>query len=94
MDMNACCPECGLIFEREPGYFLGALYISYAAASAIMAFGLVVGHLLLPDWGLGTVTVLVGVCFLPLAPTVTRYARVVWIYFDRWAWPTRPGRSD
>src|SRR3954447_20105107 len=23
------CPECGLKFEREGGYFLGAMYISY-----------------------------------------------------------------
>jgi hypothetical protein len=24
------CPVCGLKFEREDGYFLGAMYISYA----------------------------------------------------------------
>jgi len=27
--MNDCCPACGLLFNREPGYFLGAMYISY-----------------------------------------------------------------
>src|SRR5271157_567942 len=28
--MHERCPVCGLKFEREPGYFLGALYFSYA----------------------------------------------------------------
>ncbi len=94
MQMNERCPACDLLFYREPGYFLGSLYISYTLAVAVMLVGLGLGHLLLPTWDLGTVVLLVGVCFLPLAPMVTRYARVIWIYFDRWAWPTRAGRSD
>ena len=30
--MHECCPNCGLKFEREQGYFLGAMYISYGLA--------------------------------------------------------------
>ena len=30
--MHECCPVCGLKFEREEGYFLGAMYISYGLA--------------------------------------------------------------
>jgi uncharacterized protein (DUF983 family) len=26
------CPVCGLRFEREPGYFSGAMYVSYTLA--------------------------------------------------------------
>lgn len=26
------CPHCGFRFDREPGYFLGAMYFSYALA--------------------------------------------------------------
>jgi hypothetical protein len=94
MHMNARCPECELIFEREPGYFLGSMYISYALASFLMLLMLGLAHLALPEWDLVVLVVMVGICFLPLAPLVTRYARVIWIYFDRWAWPTRAGRSD
>src|SRR5687768_16653440 len=28
--MNARCPHCDLLFEREPGYFYVAMFISYA----------------------------------------------------------------
>jgi uncharacterized protein (DUF983 family) len=27
--MNETCPVCGYKFEKEPGYFLGAMYVSY-----------------------------------------------------------------
>jgi hypothetical protein len=30
--MNERCPVCNLKFEREQGYFLGAMYISYGLA--------------------------------------------------------------
>ena len=37
--MNATCPHCGLVFEREQGYFIGAIYINYAATVAIAVPG-------------------------------------------------------
>ncbi len=37
------CPTCNLRFEREQGYFIGAMYINYAATVAIA----VPGYLLL-----------------------------------------------
>jgi len=36
--MNEHCPHCGLRFEREQGYFLGAMYISYGLALPMIAF--------------------------------------------------------
>ncbi|HSF32310.1 MAG TPA: ABC transporter ATP-binding protein [Candidatus Tectomicrobia bacterium] len=37
--MQAECPTCRLKFEREPGYFLGAIYINYAATVLCMLAG-------------------------------------------------------
>jgi hypothetical protein len=32
-------------------------------------------------------TQLAKVTFLPFVPMLYRYSRVLWLYFDRWAWP-------
>ena len=37
--MLANCPDCSLKFEREQGYFVGAIYINYAATVAIAVPG-------------------------------------------------------
>jgi hypothetical protein len=80
--MHERCPVCGLKFEREPGYFVGAMYMSYALTlpSAFLVFLAVwrVSHL--PFDVSVLVTFLAG---LPLVPFVLRLARVLWIYFDR-----------
>lgn len=94
MRMNPRCPVCDLLFDREPGYFLGALYISYGMSSFLLMFGLWIGYLLFPDFDLGWMVLILGVLYLPLVPLMTRYARVLWIWFDRWAWPSAPGQSD
>src|SRR5262245_17317767 len=35
--MNETCPACGLRFERESGYFTGAMYVSYILALPVIA---------------------------------------------------------
>src|SRR5262249_60899148 len=35
--MHLRCPVCGLLFAREPGYFLGAMYISYIVGMGMVA---------------------------------------------------------
>jgi uncharacterized protein (DUF983 family) len=37
--MQPQCPSCQLKFEREQGYFLGAIYINYAATVLCMLTG-------------------------------------------------------
>jgi hypothetical protein len=80
--MHECCPNCGLKFEREQGYFLGAMYISYGLALITIV---VLGLLLWAStaWSLQKITLLAILLFLPLAPTLTLFSRVLWIYLDR-----------
>jgi hypothetical protein len=79
--MNAACPTCGHRFEREPGFFQGAMYISYGMATGLL---LVVGwtsyFLLAPRAGLYfAIGVAVGV-HLAAVPTLFRYSRVIWAH--------------
>ena len=83
------CSICDLKFEREPGYFLGAMYISYVLGVSIMT---PIAALLwfLTGWWITKVTLWAAVLFLPLAPTITLFARVLWIYLDQSVDPERP----
>jgi hypothetical protein len=80
--MDDYCSVCGLHFNREPGYFLGAMYISYCLAlPLIVAFGLALW--VLTNWGFAKIGIWAVVFFLPFAPILTFLSRVLWIYFDQ-----------
>ena len=81
--MNDPCPACGLVFQREEGYFLGAMYVSSAlsmAAATPIYFALA---RLLPDWDGIALALAAFALYLPLTPAVFRYSRVLWVYLDR-----------
>jgi uncharacterized protein (DUF983 family) len=83
IEMNRHCPVCGLRFEREPGYFLGAMYVSYAFASLIIGLGLWLLYAVLPEWSDLAVYGGAVVILLPFVPFIFRYSRVIWMTFDR-----------
>src|ERR1700676_5138648 len=80
--MHQRCAVCDLKFERETGYFLGAMYISYGLALAIIT-ALAIGLWGFTRWSLEKNVFWAVVMFVPLAPMVSRLSRVLWIYFDR-----------
>jgi len=86
--MHDRCPSCGLHFNREAGYFLGAMYISYGLGIAyIFAIGVILWAL--TDWSLKKVFIWAIVFFLPFTPMLTFLSRVLWIYFDQKIDPER-----
>jgi uncharacterized protein (DUF983 family) len=86
--MRERCPTCDLKFEREPGYFLGAMYLSYGLGVLIMApIALLLWFL--TGWWITKVILWAAALFLPFAPTITRFARVLWIYLDQTVDPER-----
>ena len=81
--MNVRCPVCRLVFEREPGYFLGAMYVSYLLAALVMVAVVVGLYFLFPQ--LPDPAIYIGACLLllPFIPLIFRYSRVIWITLDR-----------
>jgi uncharacterized protein (DUF983 family) len=75
------CVKCGLKFEREQGYFIGAIYVNYAVTAIITIAGYVwldrVVHLSLAKQLILWITF--GACF-PLF--FFRYARSIWLSID------------
>jgi uncharacterized protein (DUF983 family) len=80
--MHERCPVCNLKFEREEGYFLGAMYISYGVGVlAISLFAFLLW--LMTGWTLQKVVLGGVLLFLPFVPAITLYSRVLWMYLDQ-----------
>jgi uncharacterized protein (DUF983 family) len=81
--MNEPCPVCGILFQREEGYFLGAMYVSYLIASVFMLSLYFVAQWLWPDLNSYVLVFAITILYLPFVPVVFRYSRVVWMHFER-----------
>ena len=79
--MHEQCPVYRLRFEREPGYFTGAMYLSYGVAIIATA----------PVWlimawlgrSLGEVPLVIGPLLVVGSPWLFWYARVLWLHRDQ-----------
>lgn len=81
MNMHQECPVCNLLYEPEPGYYFGAMYVSYAINVAVFVTVWVVALLFFKDlnvWYQVLVSVVLG---LALTPLTFRWARLGWINF-------------
>jgi uncharacterized protein (DUF983 family) len=78
--INVCCPNCGVVFERDPGEVTGGMAITLVLTSTITVIsgGLLALLTALPIWlligSLSVFTVVFGLLFY-------RHARGLWISF-------------
>jgi hypothetical protein len=81
--MHKQCPHCGVTFEREPGFFLGSIYINYGLTALIVAIAYPV---LMFNKMVGKTPLLIGaIVFTVLFPIlVFPWARSIWLAFDQW----------
>jgi hypothetical protein len=80
--MRERCPACDLKYEREEGYFLGAMYIGYALALGMIAiFAVLLWSF--AGWPFQKTVIAAVLLFLPFAPVLTLMARVLWIHLDQ-----------
>ncbi len=83
LSMNRRCAECGLDFEPESGYYLGAIYVSYGiAVLTVLPFAValifVAGASLAVTMALTAMVTVLGMVLM------FRISRIVWLHVD-WA---------
>lgn len=78
--MHKNCPSCGLLYEKEPSFFYGALYISYALQVAIFTTVIVATKVLYPDAELSWYIASIISASLLLSPFILRLSRSIWIH--------------
>ncbi|WP_247234943.1 DUF983 domain-containing protein [Telluribacter sp. SYSU D00476] len=72
------CPCCDENFVREPGFYIGSMYISYALSTALTVVTFVLFVVLLGCDVLSVLYVLLP-AFVFLLPVSFRTARLIWI---------------
>jgi len=80
LTMKSECSECGLKYEKEPGFFYGALYVNYALSSGIF----IVLYLTDAIWihmNTGLLLTIVTSAIVGCYPLIYRWGRIFWLNF-------------
>ena len=87
-DIHKNCPHCGVLYEREHGYFLNSMFIGYT-----------VGFLVLVPSAFYLFWINASIAFFSTAiiletiviwPLIYRYSRVLWMHMDQVLDPRPP----
>jgi uncharacterized protein (DUF983 family) len=78
--MKINCDECNYKFDREPGYFLGAMYISYAIAVflGISTFALL--YFLFPNLSFNWIIIILAFVMIIAAKKNYKLSRIIYIH--------------
>ena len=78
--MNRQCPACGASFIPEPGFYFGAMYITYAF-NILLLIGIGLSLYYWSDLPESTYLILIAVLAAVSTPFSFRISRVLWLYW-------------
>ncbi|NDK56379.1 DUF983 domain-containing protein [Pontibacter sp. BT213] len=88
--MNEKCSCCGQHFEPEPGYYYGAMFVSYAFSTAIFIGVWIALSFIVKEVTLSMMIVALVVSVVALLPINFRLSRSIWIHlFIRYKGPCK-----
>ena len=90
LKMNKHCPHCRMKFEREVGYFYGAMYVSYGLQTGLITLLYILNMFW---WNLPPLALvfIILTLILFLFPVTFRWSRIIWIAsFTK----KEPGRNE
>src|SRR5712691_1664563 len=90
--MYSMCPECGLSYYPEQGYYLGAMIINYIVTTALI-LGIFLLSLLFRDFTSLTTNekIVLWIAFaVTLSLALMRHAYSFWLGLDFWVTPRTP----
>jgi hypothetical protein len=74
------CGSCDLKFEKEPSFFYGAMYVSYALTSGWFIVWFIL-YLTVLEMDTLLFAILVSVSIIALSPITLRLSRMLWLNF-------------
>ncbi len=81
LSMHRTCPVCGVLYEREHGYFLNSMLIAYGLGFLVLIPSAVL--LAMRNVSVGLFSAVIIVETIVVWPLIFRYARSIWMHFDQ-----------
>lgn len=79
LDMPDTCPVCGRDIQIEPGFYLGAMWVSYPIVMLLLIVSLLASYLVFRLDLLVSFGIAAGL-LLAVLPLILRYSRVLFLY--------------
>ncbi len=79
-ELHENCDCCGLKYTKEPSFFYGAMYVSYALASGWFLLWFALQNYVL-NWDLLAFALFVTGTIILLSPLNLRWSRLIWLNF-------------
>jgi uncharacterized protein (DUF983 family) len=77
-DIHHHCSHCGLKFEKEPGFFYGAMYVAYALGVALFVTLWTSFNLFLPAASVYTQIWVIVSMTIVLSPYLYSLSKIIW----------------
>src|SRR5262249_51617607 len=75
------CPACGLVYEREQGYFVGAIYFNVIVTESLIIAAFVISIIVLHGFN-GKIEIVLFVLAILMPVLFFRHSRSFWLAFD------------
>ena len=78
--MNEYCSHCNYKFEKEPGYFFGAMYVNYGLTVAQGIATYVIAQFFFTETFDLRIIPIIAIVIIAMASINLRLSRLLWIY--------------
>ena len=80
-EIHENCPKCGLKYSKEPGFYYGAMYVSYALGVALFVALWVSMNLFFSDVSTGLQIFIIITVSIILTPYLYALSKIIWANF-------------
>jgi uncharacterized protein (DUF983 family) len=80
-DLHEHCSECGLKYEKEPGFYYGAMYVAYALGVALFVTLWTSFNLFMPSVSVGFQILVIVLATIFLGPYFYALSKIIWAKF-------------
>lgn len=77
-NIHEVCASCGCKYSKEPGFYYGAMYVSYGLSVAVLVAAFVLTYLLYPGASSLVYIGVLLVAIVVLAPYVYALSKIIW----------------